>query len=322
MNSNFIINDDTLTRYFADELTADEQQLIEQWVEKSPENKKRFEAFNRIWDEGDAIAPTLVVDVNEAWKTVHQNINSTTNKNAKSYKLPQWLKIAAVIFPLLFAGLILYLFNNSNSGNLSFVVKEKTDSLVLSDGSKVIAMNNCELSYPQLFHGKTREVSLKGKAFFSIAHNKTQPFIVHAGGLDITVVGTEFTVLQQADAVQVRVKSGKVKVSASNQTVILTAGEEANYSEINKLLTETIAEQPKVTGYIDFNQASLQEVTGALELIYGVRITLDNKIKNCQITIRINKNESVETILQVIKATLDVDISSRANTIHINGEGC
>lgn len=44
------------------------------------------------------------------------------------------------------------------------------------------------------FTGTTREVKLEGEAFFDVVKNPSRPFIVHASGIDIKVLGTAFNV--------------------------------------------------------------------------------------------------------------------------------
>lgn len=58
-----------------------------------------------------------------------------------------------------------------------------------------------------------REVWLdQGEAFFEVAHRNGQPFIVHAGNRQITVLGTKFQVRRDGEKVTVSVLEGRVRV--------------------------------------------------------------------------------------------------------------
>ena len=53
---------------------------------------------------------------------------------------------------------------------------------------------------------------LKGEAYFQVAHDKARPFVVQAGTLHVTAVGTAFNVRTAADRVSVAVEEGVVVV--------------------------------------------------------------------------------------------------------------
>jgi ferric-dicitrate binding protein FerR (iron transport regulator) len=60
----------------------------------------------------------------------------------------------------------------------------------LPDGTKVSLNRGSKISYPSTFEGQTREITLQGEAFFDVAHDAQHPFIIHAQGADIKVLGT------------------------------------------------------------------------------------------------------------------------------------
>ncbi|MBO9570831.1 MAG: FecR family protein [Chitinophagaceae bacterium] len=116
--------------------------------------------------------------------------------------------------------------------------------LTLSDGTKVWLNAASSITYPTAFTNKTREVSISGEAYFEVATNKSQPFIVSvmntssAGGAglsspfekggrsglnentdrrgiyQITVLGTEFNVNTYPDEIsKTSLISGSVRIS-------------------------------------------------------------------------------------------------------------
>jgi ferric-dicitrate binding protein FerR (iron transport regulator) len=61
-------------------------------------------------------------------------------------------------------------------------------TLSLPDGTKVWLNNSSALTYPVSFRGqKRREVSLEGEAYFEVAKNKAQPFIVKSRNQQVRV---------------------------------------------------------------------------------------------------------------------------------------
>lgn len=75
--------------------------------------------------------------------------------------------------------------------------------LVLADGTKVWLNSDSELTYPDVFNEKTRQVYLKGEAYFEVAHSERQPFLVKAGDYSIRVLGTAFNVSSYAEEKEV-----------------------------------------------------------------------------------------------------------------------
>jgi transmembrane sensor len=87
---------------------------------------------------------------------------------------------------------------------------------MLADGSRLelAPMSRVRLDFTQ----ERREAWLQGgHVFFAVAHDRSRPFIVHAGGLRITAVGTAFDVRDAARDVMVTVSEGHVNVSADGR---------------------------------------------------------------------------------------------------------
>lgn len=96
--------------------------------------------------------------------------------------------------------------------------------VVLPDGSIVWLNRNTQLHYEKNSFGKQhREITLSGEAFFDIAKNDGIPFIIHAGKVNIRVLGTAFNVKAYAgdSAVFTTLVRGKIAVSFREKTVVL-----------------------------------------------------------------------------------------------------
>ena len=87
---------------------------------------------------------------------------------------------------------------------------------VLEDGS-VVDLNRGAAIDVQFAPRERRVMLVRGEANFTVASDSARPFIVIANGVEIRAVGTVFNVRMDADAVEVLVVEGKVKV-ADEQT--------------------------------------------------------------------------------------------------------
>lgn len=85
----------------------------------------------------------------------------------------------------------------------------------LPDGSNVWLNASSSLRYPVAFTGQTRMVELTGEAYFEVAPNATQPFIVKAAQTDVQVLGTQFNIMSYDDETSVKTTliTGAVKVN-------------------------------------------------------------------------------------------------------------
>ncbi|MGY0036742.1 FecR family protein [Pedobacter sp. NJ-S-72] len=101
----------------------------------------------------------------------------------------------------------------------TLVVPVKLDyQITLSDGTRVWLNSASSLHFPFSFSGATREVYLTGEAFFKVAKNPDQPFIVHTNQTDVKVLGTEFNVNSyNSNITMTSLVEGSVKTSGHDK---------------------------------------------------------------------------------------------------------
>jgi ferric-dicitrate binding protein FerR (iron transport regulator) len=218
---------------------------------------------------------------------------------------------AASIAILLTIGMSLYKYQNREIAiiyaNISTSFGE-TKTLQLSDGS-MVTLNACsDISFPETFERNERRVKLSGEAYFRVAENEKQPFIITAGNFDVKVLGTEFNVkAYAADEIHtVNVKNGKVRIEMPDAAIRLVADDRF---EINSLSGEYGKSKNKRqnTGwkekYLSFDKTPIRDVTNELERLYNCRIifkeghTFDNLISGE------HYNKDLESVLKSIYYT-------------------
>jgi transmembrane sensor len=87
--------------------------------------------------------------------------------------------------------------------------------LALPDGSTVVLNPDARLVVEFVAH--ERRIALgRGEAYFQVAKDPQRPFIVGVGSVAVRAVGTAFDVRRRADAVEVLVTEGKVRVDAAS----------------------------------------------------------------------------------------------------------
>ena len=128
-----------------------------------------------------------------------------------------------------------------------------------------------------------------------------------------------------ADGFTVRVRSGRVRVTAEGDTVELVAGERVVYNRKRHLLERGAALPAEVWGgrVLHFEGATMDQVAQQLERIFRVRVELRNEaIAGCRITAEFEE-EPIEEILKVIAETFGLELQrAEDGTYSLDGDGC
>lgn len=108
--------------------------------------------------------------------------------------------------------------------------------ITLEDGTEVWLNAQSQLVYPEHFAQSERRVRVSGEAYFHVARNEQQPFIVEADGQAVRVLGTEFNVRSYAEDadVQTTLVSGSIAlqpIGAGDAQLLLTPGHQAVFSK-------------------------------------------------------------------------------------------
>ncbi len=211
--------------------------------------------------------------------------------------------------------------------------------VTLPDGTRIFLNGGSFVKYPEVFAQEKREVSLSGEAFFEVAPNPHQPFIVTSGDVVTQVLGTSFNVQAFPEKeVSVTVATGKVQVNVGlpaarmNATpgpnaVILTPNDQAIYVPGQSGFSIREVDIEKYLAWKDntllFKDTSLEQVADILARWYNVSITFDNEqIKRCHINGKY-KDQSLESVLQSIQYMYHIDYEFQfPNRVRLKGDGC
>jgi len=234
---------------------------------------------------------------------------------------PPWhrtglLKIAAsVVFVIAAAGLALYISFYRGVINISTSENAEIRKVDLPDGSAVYLNSGSEISYSGKYPEKGRRINLEGEAFFEVAADASNPFIIEVNGAMVKAVGTSFNVSQgeKKQNVKVFVKTGKVELSnlkKSQDEIILTPGYLGimDGTSVESLKTDDSNEIAWMTHNMKFEDTEMSEVLIVLEDVYKVNIELQEPWLD---TIRIFGeflNDPLDEVLEVISTTNNLTV--------------
>jgi transmembrane sensor len=336
---------DLITRYFSGEADEGEIRELSAWLGESEKNLQIFEEYRKSWLAVEHTVIQTQIDTDAEWalllpKITKEDRQTTsegkiifidTRSNKQRRLFYKIARVAAVIILLAVSGVVLYnLLSKAEEIKLTAAV-EKTEN-VLPDGSHVTLSPGTTLYYPKAFEKKTRNVKLEGEAYFEVTHNADRPFIISAGeNICIEVLGTSFYVnTGNPDGnVEVILTSGKVAVyyaERPDEKTILNPGDKAELAQKQVLIEKSVNDDRNYmawkTGKIDFSDTRLDKVVGLLNKVYHADIRLSNReLGNCIITATFD-NQSLESVLNVLKETLSLTVKPKGEYIEVSGKGC
>ncbi|WBL27021.1 FecR family protein [Zunongwangia sp. HGR-M22] len=206
----------------------------------------------------------------------------------------------------------------------------KTFKLQLADGSKVHLNAGSSIKYPSQFReGKNREVTLKGEAFFEVAHDSLHPFLVNADHLQISVLGTKFNVQSYIEdkTTDVVLVEGAValspnEISDTKGRFILSPGEMGSIMKDNNriAITETTPDIyiSWMEGRLVFREISFNNMIKKLERHYDKTIINNNELlAKEKFSASFGKIE-VTKLFESLKKYHGINYTASGDTIYIN----
>ena len=265
--------------------------------------------------------------ISDGWQQVQQKIETRKNKKIP---LQMFWKVAAVFILVLLTGAVAYqyFYNDAAHARHQLVAFDQPrTSLELPDGTEVFLNSGSKLYFPKKFHGKTREVTLEGEAFFNVEPNPTKPFIINAGKAQVKVLGTSFNVnaYPGTDKVEVIVESGKVSVARkttdalATDELILAPGDKGILLYPNDALLKSKNNDNNFLAWktyrLIFRETSLDDVVTTLEKVYNTDIDIVGENTGKLLLTGQYQDYSLDFVLEVIASALQLEIKKEDQKI-------
>ncbi len=303
-----------LVRYLKGECSEEEQHHVEEWLQH-PDHRQTYDKFKNIWDASGGLYKDYMPQTGKAWAAIEGRIA----RQKPSMPLWSWVgRVAAVLLVAFGIGWYVITYDSEKSNPEYAALKEfaapsGVDSLVLSDGTAIWLNQGSALKFPEEFTGTERKVYLSGEAFFDVAKNADQPFLVETDSTTTRVLGTSFSIKTEQGKAGITVFSGKVAFGESANPANFThlePGEKAQFDRPNERIIKSKNKDPNVlswkTGILEFQNTPLEKVVSQLSYHYRAEVALDiPNAAHLNLTARFEK-QSVEEVLEVIAMTLDL----------------
>lgn len=269
-------------------------------------------------------------------KRIHKEMPIPTVSRGRKIRVYS-LRIAAAAAVLLAVGIGYYRVSRQAPPEQVVTTTKERTTITLPDGSLVSLEPGSTLQYPQRFDQTKREVNLSGEAFFEVAHNEKQPFVIHSSLINTTVLATSFNIeARNAKEARVVVVTGRVQVLAkgeadsNEQAMIVSANKSAVYNQATDQLEMKDAADDarfyaqKRSGKFIYKGVPLEKVVKDLERYYHTTIGTEQRIRSCAFNGDFDIDDDLDKALTLIAISLNANIhkDSSTNSYRITGGSC
>jgi ferric-dicitrate binding protein FerR (iron transport regulator) len=267
---------------------------------------------------------------------------SSTAEKQKKVDLITWIsRIAAILsMPLLLTTFYFYQEYSILQRNSITSYPQKTvyntfhaslgakTQVALPDGSLVWLNSGSTLTCPTVFDSESRNVELKGEAFFEVVKNEKVPMIVTAGNLNVKVYGTKFNLnaFPEDGIFKTTLVEGKVSIIAGDKKEehLLNPGYTASYAIDNqKLEINKVSEMDAFTGWKEgkllFHDERFAEIIKRLERWYNVDIQLSDESLGRYTLYATFFDENIEQVLDIFSGSIPILIEYPKRVKNMDG---
>ncbi|RZN79704.1 MAG: DUF4974 domain-containing protein [Winogradskyella sp.] len=245
------------------------EELIKKWLDHNlrPEEQNAFEGLEDYKDLlkfSEALkgfkSPDYSAD--KEYDIIKSQLNPKTSNN--------WLRPLLRIAAVLFISFSIFYYNSTLDTEVNTLVAQDT-TISLPDTSTVNLNAQSTIVYNKNSWNNKREVSLDGEAFFSVA--KGSKFDVITSDGKISVLGTQFNVIQRLNYFEVTCFEGLVAVNYKSESLKLTPGNRFVVIDgIIKNEKENRTQPSWLSNETSFTSAPLKYVLNELERQYDISV--------------------------------------------------
>lgn len=171
---------------------------LRRWLAESEAHRRAFDLATEVWEEAGALRGCAAAHL-------------TRHKPPKRFGRKRFFPgAAACAAAAAIAAVIVGVFTFGGTDIATAVGEQR--QVTLEDGSRVLMNTSTQLKVR--YDKYQRRVDLeKGEARFDVTKNPNRPFVVTAGGREVTALGTSFEVRRDPTEVSVVLIDGKVTVA-------------------------------------------------------------------------------------------------------------
>ena len=299
----FLFVHELFRRYYHGESGEKEKEIIESWGAKKLKKRKTGQADTNSADP--------------VWQSITEKLQFPREAGRKTRIIPRTRRYASLykyaailLFGFLLAGVAYYQFYTGSDVRVqtSYDATNQVEKEQLADGTTVYLNQDSKLILSFDYNQRTREVWLRGEAFFEVAKNPEKPFIIHHGQLQTIVKGTVFNIKAYPELSEnvVTVKSGVVEVRGEKGLLgTLIANQQLIYNNLNGENKREELRWEDAAGWINgeliLNYANADELKLRIRQFYGMDLEVrGNILENMRMRSVFMKGTPVDDVMKSI----------------------
>lgn len=315
-----------LAKKVTGEATSSELAILDKWRNESAKNQSSYDEYSILWEMSAKYEPQSFEPDFESALSSHLGLLQQEKKELpvvkeesvvitmkqESKTLFFFIKRLSSFAAILILGIAsVFLFGNRST---TITADIGIRFVSLDDGSKIWLDEGASIVYKNGFGSVHRNIELRGRAYFDVYRNESLPFNIQENDINVTVLGTSFTVDGNNNIVSVN--SGEVSVTSDDELVILTKNQKTQLSN-NKLSTTIEKTNTAIwrNKTLSFDNSPFFQVVADINMFHNDKLEVDNNSlqTDCTFTSGGMSSESLENIIKILKKSYDLEVSTSDN---------
>jgi transmembrane sensor len=350
-----------LSRSLSGDATEQDKEELNNLLQQHPELMQQYDMLHQLWSVNTSVYEEPAADdkINRILQLAAAE-TAVKQEAAPVVRIKKWRKLywAAAAVTAIIAGAWMfagwYKKHNALAANEVIAPKGSKTRTILPDGSTVWLNAGSRIMYAN-FNGPVREITLEGEAYFDVVHvenaatHQRKPFIVHAGSIDIKVLGTAFNIKSYPDEKTIETtlirglvqitrkgdKSGEPVYLHPNEKIVLPVN--SSDAGIEKNPASTASSQPSqniiridstvkenehletawVYNRLEFRGDNFEQLALKLERWYNIKIYFEDDAARQLVFNGSLQTETVEQAFMALKEAVPFQVSINNNEVFI-----
>lgn len=310
-------NTSLFQRYFDGEISYHEFLELKEG-QKGMSDEEVMGIMEKMWDN---YASREEVVPPEVLATISDKINKKPNRRI-------WYWVAAAVLVLCVGGIFLQnIFYDKPQYQLYATNVNETLQITLPDGSVAKLNKDTEIRCFAYDDVSVRNVELlRGEVLFHVTKDAARTFLVKAGNMQVSVLGTVFNVKDtgKAGKIETTLLSGKVKLTHDNEKkgVFLESGEKAVFDKCNHAFSveKSQANEDNIweKSELLFRSTTLPAVFSIIEKYYDVEIAVNKEIQSTDTYTSSFESISLDDLMKILSIHFKFNYEINDNVVRVN----
>lgn len=279
-------------------------------------SQERFDAYRKALDEAFRVASDPAMDERTARMLERLDARIESEKIRKTRAGRVFITISAVACFAL-AAVLIWQNHPSSESYLAFEnTMHEVRRVSLPDGTSVSLMHGAVLYYKE--QGGMRQAELRGEAYFDVARDSLHAFLVKTSDLDISVIGTAFSVSATPGYAKTDVvlERGSVRLQSKSGASILrlSPNQKAIYdASTGDVSIEQVAAKLAIQqqfGMVSLENARVDEILQAIEAQFGISVSASGYNPDKQYNVNFFRSDSIGEALAMLEVLTGGHFSS------------